>query len=197
MTAQATTVKKTESRSGSGHVCPPWVAWMLASPLRRLLENPDRMFAPYIRPGMLVLEPGPAMGFFTLPLARMVGPNGTVVAVDIQRFMLEKLAARAEKAGLGDLVNLRLTGIDSLGVDDLAGSFDVAVVIHVLHEVPDQAAFLARLHTALKPGGRLLIREPAGHVSAAALAASLDLAARAGFSREGEFGKRGAVLIRD
>src|SRR3954447_24902465 len=53
----------------SGHVCPWWIGYLLVSPLRRWMQNPDELIAPYVTPGMTVLEPGPGMGFFTLPLA--------------------------------------------------------------------------------------------------------------------------------
>ena len=66
------------------HVCPFFMGYLLLNPLRKLLENPDRLLGPFVRPGMTVLEPGCAMGFFTLPLARMVGATGRVIAVDIQ-----------------------------------------------------------------------------------------------------------------
>ena len=49
---------------------------------------------------MTVLEPGPGMGFFTLELARIVGPEGRVVAVDVQPKMVEGLQKRARRAGL-------------------------------------------------------------------------------------------------
>lgn len=58
--------------------CPWWVGYLLASPLRRLMLDPHAMLAPYVRPAMTVLEPGPGMGFFTLELARLVGPSGRV-----------------------------------------------------------------------------------------------------------------------
>ena len=52
-------------------VCPWWLGYLLASPVRRwMAENPESLLAPYVREGMTVLEPGPGMGFFTLPLAR-------------------------------------------------------------------------------------------------------------------------------
>jgi hypothetical protein len=64
----------------AGHgVCPWWVGYLLASPLRRLQYDPAALLAPYVRTGMTVLEPGPGMGFFTLELARRVGPSGRVV----------------------------------------------------------------------------------------------------------------------
>ena len=72
-------------------VCPWRIGYLLASPLRRLLHDPAKILAPYVREGMTVLEPGPGMGFFTLELARRVGASGRVVAVDIQPRMLDRL----------------------------------------------------------------------------------------------------------
>ena len=62
-------------------VCPWWLGYVLASPLRRLFLDPVKLLSPYVQAGMTVLEPGPGMGFFTLELARLVGPAGRVVAV--------------------------------------------------------------------------------------------------------------------
>jgi hypothetical protein len=54
----------------SARVCPWWLGWLLASPIRKLRHDPARILAPHVREGMTVLEPGPGMGFFTLELAR-------------------------------------------------------------------------------------------------------------------------------
>jgi SAM-dependent methyltransferase len=120
------------------------------------------------------------MGFFTLDLARMVGPNGRVLAVDLQEKMLAGLRRRARRAGLLDRIEARLAGSDCLGVADLAGQVDVAFALHVVHEVPDVQGFFAEIATALKPDGRLLFVEPRGHVSEDAFAASLAMAEKAG-----------------
>ena len=74
-------------------VCPWWLGYVLASPLRRWLQDPAAIVAPYVREGMTVLEPGPGMGFFTLELARRVGPKGRVIAVDVQPRMIAGLSA--------------------------------------------------------------------------------------------------------
>lgn len=58
----------------SHRVCPWWVGYLLASLMRRLLQDLARILAPHVREGMTVLEPGPGIGFFTLELARRVGP---------------------------------------------------------------------------------------------------------------------------
>jgi len=146
---------------------------------------------------MRVLEPGPGMGFFTLELAWLVGPRGKVVAVDLQEQMIAGLRRRAAKAGLADRVEGRVCGPDDLGIGDLAGSFDLVVLIYVLHEVDDQARFLAALAAALKPGGGALVVEPRGHVSPAAFQASLERAAGAGLSVAGRpAGRRLMAVLR-
>src|SRR5689334_13654635 len=89
------------------HVCPWWIGYILASPLRRLMNSPRQVLDPYVRDGMTVLEPGPGMGFFTLEIARRVGATGRVIAVDIQPRMLAGLEKRAAKAGLLERVEVR------------------------------------------------------------------------------------------
>ena len=181
------------------HVCPPWLGYLLLNPLRKLLENPDKMFGQFVREGMVVLEPGCGMGYFTLPLARMVGPDGRVVAVELQDKMLSVLSRRASKAGLIDIIELRQTVADDLGVEDLSGEVDFAVAIHLVHEIPDQDAFFAQIWKALKPGGKLLVVEPKGHVSLNSFKQTVATAKQTGFKREtlsGKTGKRKALLIR-
>lgn len=55
---------------------------MMTSPLRKLIQNPRKILSPYVVPGMVVVEPGCGGGFFTLELARLVGPTGRVHALD-------------------------------------------------------------------------------------------------------------------
>jgi ubiquinone/menaquinone biosynthesis C-methylase UbiE len=165
-------------------VCPWYLGYLLASPLRRLLENPDVILRPLVRPGMTVLEPGCGMGFFSLPLARLVGADGRVVCVDLQRRMLDGLTRRARKAGVLDRVETAVCSSDDLGIGGWAGRIDLALVIHVIHEVPDADRFLRQIHAALRPGGTLVIIEPKGHVTPAQFEGTLALAEAAGFSRD-------------
>jgi ubiquinone/menaquinone biosynthesis C-methylase UbiE len=131
---------------------------------------------------MTVLEPGPGMGFFTLEAARLVGPAGRVVAVDIQPRMLEGLRRRAMKAGLLDRIDVRLAPSDRMGLDDLRGQVDFVLAFAVVHEFPDATRFFAEARAVLKPGGRLLLAEPRLHVTAKAFTETLQTAERAGFS---------------
>ncbi|MFC1642239.1 class I SAM-dependent methyltransferase [Myxococcota bacterium] len=166
------------------HVCPWWLGYLLASPLRRLYQSPRAILDPWVSEGMTVLEPGPGMGFFTLELAGLVGPNGRVIAVDLQAKMLESLVRRAKRAGLQDRIQVRQARGESLGIDDLEGTVDFVLAFAVVHELPNAAAFFAEAHRALKPDGKLLVAEPKHHVSEAALAETVTFAEKAGFVRE-------------
>jgi ubiquinone/menaquinone biosynthesis C-methylase UbiE len=157
------------------------------------------MLGPHITPGITILEPGPGMGYFTLPMARMVGPEGRVVAVEREPKMLRVLERRARRAGVGERIHTRQCTGDSLAIDDLAASIDLVATIHMVHEVPDQQSFFAQMYGALKPGGTLLVIEPPGHVTAEKLAQEVRIARDAGFEDAplaGSRFKRGAVLRR-
>src|SRR5512143_3641127 len=100
-------------------VCPWWLGYFLAAPIRRLWQDPRAIVSPWVSEGMTVLEPGPGMGFFTLELARLVGTTGRVGAVDVQLDMLEGLIRRARRAQLKDRIETREANGQELGVDDL------------------------------------------------------------------------------
>jgi tRNA A58 N-methylase Trm61 len=166
----------------SNRVCPWWMGYLLLGPLRRAFQDPGQILSPYVRPGMVVLEPGPGMGFFTLELARLVGPAGRIVAVDIQARMLDGLRRRAAKAGLGERVTTRLVQPNSLSVNDLAGQVDFVLAFALVHELPNARTFFADAAASLKPGGTLLVAEPTGHVSADAFEDELRAAVAAGLA---------------
>jgi ubiquinone/menaquinone biosynthesis C-methylase UbiE len=164
-------------------VCPWWIGYLLVSPLRKLVQDPAAILAPHVREGMTVLEPGPGMGFFTLELARRVGPRGRVVAVDLQPRMLSALRRRAARAGVADRIELRQALPDSLGIADLAGKVDLVVAFALVHELPDAGRFFSEVRASLAPGGTVLVAEPSGHVKAAEFEESLAAAERAGLRR--------------
>jgi len=166
----------------SPHVCPWWLGYLLASPLRRIFYQPAKVLAAHVRAGMTVLEPGPGMGFFTLELARLVGSAGRVIAVDLQSRMLDGLRRRAAKAGVLDRLDARLATPDSMGLADLAGAVDFTLAFAVVHELPAAAQFFGEVARASKPCARLLFVEPMGHVTAPHFDAELQAARNAGFT---------------
>ncbi len=179
------------------HVCPWWFCYAFDNPLRRLVHDPVAMLRPYVRPGMTCLDLGCGMGYFTMGLARLTGPAGRVAAVDLQEKMLARLTRRAARAGLTGVIQPRRCAPDDLGLSDLAGAADFALCFWMLHEVPEPARFLAQVHAAMKPGGRLLVSEPKMHVKRDAFEAELELARAGGWAlgeRPAIWGSLSAVL---
>lgn len=169
----------------AGRVCPWWLGYFLDNPLRRLYQKPENILGPYVNEGRTCLDLGCGMGFFTRPLAGLVGPLGQVVAVDLQPKMLEGLKRKAAKHGLDHRIEPRLCRADMLGIDDLAGQVDFALAFAVVHEVPDASGFFAQIRRALKPGARLLLAEPSGHVSIEAFEKTMQTAKEAGLDLVG------------
>jgi 2-polyprenyl-3-methyl-5-hydroxy-6-metoxy-1,4-benzoquinol methylase len=170
-----------DGNSNHGHVCPVWVGYLLVSPLRRWLQNPEKILKPYVREGMKVLDFGCAMGFFSLAFARMVGPTGQVVCVDLQEKMLNSLNKRAAKAGLSEIIETRRCTTDSAGLDDLSEAIDFGLLMAVVHEVSDIGGLFSDIHKSIKPGGRILIAEPKAHVSEKEFSETISIAQRSGF----------------
>ena len=166
---------------GEPHVCPWWLGYVLLIPLRRFSQNPERILGPYVREGMTVLEVGPGMGYFTLPMARLVGDHGRIVCVDLQEKMLESLKKRARRAGLAQRIETRLASATSLQIDDITGTVDFVLAFAVVHEVPDKGLFFEDMHRAMKPTVSMLLSEPTGHVTEREFNDTLSIAREAGF----------------
>ena len=162
-------------------VCPIWVGYLLASPLRKLFVNPQKILSPYVEKGMKVLDIGCAMGFFSLPLAQMVGSKGKVICVDVQDKMISSLEKRARKAGLSNRIETRICHHNSFGLDDLTEEVDFALGSAVVHEVPDASRFFCEIYETMKPTGRFLVIEPKGHVSAKDFEMTVSVAEQNGF----------------
>jgi ubiquinone/menaquinone biosynthesis C-methylase UbiE len=111
------------------------------------------------RAGERVLEVGPGTGYYTLDLAEWVGNEGRVDIFDVQQDMLDHTMRRAGERGFANVHPTR-GDAQSLPYDD--DSFDAAVLITVLGEIPDQDAALRELKRVLKPGGRLVTGELLG-----------------------------------
>jgi ubiquinone/menaquinone biosynthesis C-methylase UbiE len=136
-----------------GHEGADW----LDRPERAQEEQPDRALdAIGIAPKSTVADVGAGSGYFTLRLARRVGPEGKVIAVDIQREMLARLDRRLKRDNIG---NVELVH----GAEDdprlPPGSVDLILMVDVYHECSRPQEMLRRMRTALRPGGRLVLIE--------------------------------------
>jgi len=136
---------------------------------------------PYAEEGMIVLDVGCGMGFFSLPMAELVGEKGRVVCIDLQEKMIKGLLGRAKKAGLTDRIDARVCSQSSLGVSDLAAKIDFALAFALVHEVPDKNLLFSEIHRTMKPGAKLLFAEPSGHVSKLDFEGTVSLAQSMGF----------------
>jgi ubiquinone/menaquinone biosynthesis C-methylase UbiE len=161
-----------------GYVCPWWICFTFDNFLRKPFHKPEQILGPYIEESMTVLDIGPGMGYFTIPLARMVGPRGRVIATDIQPEMLKALMKRAMKAGVDRRITAHLCKEDSLGLDV---KVDFALAFWMVHEVPDPMRFLEEMRSLLKTTGKLLISEPIIHVPSKKYAENIVKAAAIGF----------------
>jgi len=161
------------------HVCPWWLCFTFDNLIRKLFHKPEKILAPYVHEGDTVLDVGPGMGYFSIPLARMVGDKGKVIAADVQAPMLAALRKRAKKQGLEDRIVPHLCTSNSIGIRD---PIDFALAFWMVHEVPDQNKFFLELQVLLNPKGRVLVAEPKIHVTRALFETTLKRAGEAGFA---------------
>jgi len=161
------------------HVCPRWLCFTFDNAFRKLLHDPYKILQPYVKEGDTVLDVGPGIGYFTIPLAEMVGESGRVIAADIQQEMLAAIKKRAKQRDVEGRMIFQLSSSDSLNVRT---KVDFILAFWMAHEVPDKARFFAELHSLLKKGGKFLMVEPKFHVTKKEFTASVRLALKAGFT---------------
>lgn len=158
-------------------LCPWWLGGLLNHSARRLLHNPKAILGGHVRPGQRVADVGAGSGFFTLPLAELVGESGRVYAVDLQQKMLQQIERHAARSHHHNLVTSQARP-DFFGLPE---QVDFILVFWMLHEVSNPARFVAALRTALAPGGTVLFAEPKLHVSQSCFLKETTLFTEAGF----------------
>lgn len=173
----------------------------LDTPMRRRLYHPERLAERFVKPGDRVLDFGCGPGFFTREFAKRVGESGRVYAVDLQEEMLKIVRGKMESEGLQLRVVTHQCRPDSINLPpDLAGTFDAAFMIFVVHEVPDPAKLFGEIRTLLKPGGTLFFSEPPIVVPGGEFRGKIALLENMGFTllqRSMFFLNRAAVLRKE
>ena len=120
-------------------------------------ENPQELLAALeVRKGQTVADVGCGNGFYTLKLAELVGPQGRVLAVDIQPEMLELLQARAAEKGILNIEPILSTQADPKLP---AGEVDLILLVDVYHEFSYPEEMLAGMRNSLKSDGRIALAE--------------------------------------
>ena len=155
------------------HVCPWWFAYTFDNPLRGVFHEPERMLGSYLQTGMSAVDLGCGMGHFSIGMAEIVGEKGLVIAVDVQRKMLEVVARRASRRGVRDRIQLHHCDPDDFG---LARKVDFALAFWMVHEIGDRDNFFRQLRSILPPEGKILIAEPKMHVTAEELDKTIEIA---------------------
>ncbi|MCK5147635.1 class I SAM-dependent methyltransferase [bacterium] len=161
------------------HICPGWMAPMLLIPFRYFSARPTQLLRPFIKPGDTVLDMGCGPGFFTIPMAKLTGPEGKVIAADFQQEMLDITKRRAKRRNLSKHITLHRTEADSINLKE---SVSFILAAHVVHELPDAEVFFNEAFEILKSGGICLIIEPRGHVDNEQWESNMDTACNAGFT---------------
>ncbi len=129
----------------------------LTRPERDEEEQPDRVVqALNIPKGATVVDLGAGVGYFTLRLAKQVGPRGRVLAVDIQQGMLDRLARNLDGKSINNVESI-LASADNPGLP--LGEVDLVLVVDVYHELAHPEKTMEHVRRSLKPEGRVVLIE--------------------------------------
>ncbi len=166
--------------------CPPSLIFLLDNPFTAGYHNAilSRL---ELSPGQSVLDAGCGPGLLTIPIARKVGKQGNVTALDVQEGMLQRAKDAATQAGLSNITYLQA----GLGEGKLPpAAFDRALLVTVLGEIPAKVrpAALREIFSSLKPGGFLSITETLPDPDYQPRSIVKSLAREAGFEIRNEYG---------
>jgi ubiquinone/menaquinone biosynthesis C-methylase UbiE len=152
------------TKTFKGRVIAPAMSYQGAGWLERsdreATEQPEKVLdALKIAPGSVVADIGAGTGYFSVRLAKRVGPQGRVLATDIQPQMLAFLKENVQAAGIHNIEPILCTPTDAKLPE---GQLDLALMVDVYHELADPEETVAQVRRALKPDGRLVLVEYRG-----------------------------------
>ena len=153
-------IKKIKSILTGDFVCPWWLCPSFDNPVRKLFHNPQKILGKYIKQGDRALDIGPGMGYFTFPMAEMVGHNGKVTALDIQEKMLNKLKNKIDKRGIKN-IDTQIYDGNRFPFNE---KFNLILLFWMYHEVKNRDAFINEIKSAATNETKIFIAEPIIHV---------------------------------
>lgn len=174
--------------------CPFWLRWLVELDNPFTKSNRAKIIIQQldIHPGMHVLDIGCGPGRLTIPLAESVGPDGKVIAIDIQSEMLQRAKNKAMARNLKNIDFIQAKVGE--GKLELSQS-ERAVLVTVLGEIPDREAALKEIFNALKPGGILCVTEVIFDPHFQRRETVLKLANKVGFREKKFFGNWAAYSL--
>jgi ubiquinone/menaquinone biosynthesis C-methylase UbiE len=175
--------------------CPSWLGWMVEmdNPFTKTNRAREIISRLGLAPGMAVLDAGCGPGRLAIPLAKALQGSGHVLALDLQEAMLDRVREKARAEKLDGVLSFLRAG---LGEGKLPrAAFDRALLVTVLGEIPDRAAALAEIFSALKPGGILSVTEVVFDPHFQTQGSVRRMAASAGFREAALFGSRIAYTM--
>ena len=148
------------SRKLNHSPAPPFIGRFLDSGLRRWVQPPDKLIERSgIKPGMTAMDLGCGSGAFATFVARAVGEQGKVYAVDIQSEMLRQLERKLAEPENKDITNIELRQASAYELPFEDGTIDLIYMVAVLMEIPDSGKALREIKRVLKPGGIMAVTE--------------------------------------
>ncbi len=151
--ALAAAAQTPPAKSPHGRLFPPQDLGLLEAPDRDEWQRPHQILdALGIADASVVADVGAGSGWFTVRLARRVGPNGLVYAQDVQPEMLAAITRRVQREGLANVRPVLGRGSDPRLP---AGTLDAVLIVDVVHEIEDRVTLFRNLATAIKPLGRI------------------------------------------
>ena len=168
---------------------PAFIGRFLDSDLRRWVQPPDKLIKRSgIKPGMTVMDLGCGSGAFTPFVARAVGEQGKVYAVDIQPAMLKQLERKLPETENQDISNIDMKQASAYDLPFEDESLDLVYMVTVLQEIPDRGKALREIKRVLKPGGILAVTEFLPDPDYPLRSATIKICQREGFILDGNLG---------
>jgi ubiquinone/menaquinone biosynthesis C-methylase UbiE len=146
--------KKPENTIRKPRLFAPQDLGLLEPPDRAAWQKPDQvMDALHVADGTVVADLGAGGGWFTVRLARRVGQNGRVYAVDVQSLMKEAIERRVQREGYTNVITILGDYDDPRLPSD--GRTDAVLIVDTFHEMDNPVLFLQNVSRTLKPRGRI------------------------------------------